>query len=262
VPPGTVRYWSWLFAATEMRAPLLAIYALGAEWQALMDPATEIGVAHLKLAWWEEEMQRLAQGRAIHPISSYLGTLPRAALVDFTPLLDAVKAAAAQVGGVPLERGADLEPQTHALGGGPLVLASQLAAEVHDEGALRHCTGALAAADYLSKAVRDYRREARAGRVPFAVDELMAAGVDNEDLAADSPPPHLFDYLGRLRERALEYFAIAARALPSAQRAQQRHLLVLAALGRSHLNSRSAVLGRRRIKDMLLAWTTARRANR
>jgi hypothetical protein len=38
VPPGTARYWSWLFAARVARDPLLGIYALAAEWQALMDP--------------------------------------------------------------------------------------------------------------------------------------------------------------------------------------------------------------------------------
>ncbi len=72
VPPGSPRYWSWLFAAAELRAPLLGIYALSAEWQALMDPATESSVAHLKLAWWRDEMQRLAAGSAVHPISAYL----------------------------------------------------------------------------------------------------------------------------------------------------------------------------------------------
>src|ERR1700722_8966272 len=97
VPPGTVRYWSWLFAAAELRAPLLGIYALGAEWQALTDPATEISVAHLKLAWWQDEMQRLAAGSAVHPICVYLAALPRAAAVDFAPLSAAVAAAAAQV---------------------------------------------------------------------------------------------------------------------------------------------------------------------
>jgi phytoene synthase len=262
VPPGTVRYWSWLFAAEASRAPLLGIYALGAEWQALMDPATESSVAHLKLAWWEEEMARVAHGSAVHPISSYLVSLPRAASVDFTPLLTAVKAAAAQVGGVPVERGADLEPQSEALWGGPLALASRLAADVSDEAGLRSCTRALSAADYLSRAIRDYRREARAGRVPFAIDELMAAGVDNTDLAADSPPPHLQSYLDRLREQAAGYYEIAVQALPLAQRTQQRHLLVLAALGLAHVTSRAPPLARRRLKDMLLAWTTARRAQR
>ena len=261
MPPGTARYWSWLFAAAESRPPLLGVYALLAEWQALMDPATDSSVAHLKLAWWQEEMHRLSLGSAVHPISAYLAALPRAAAVDFAPLLTAVKAAAAQISGAPLEHGTDLELQSQALWGGPLALASRLAADILDETALGNCTAALAAADYLSKAIRDYRREARAGRVPFAIDELLAAGVDNDDLAADAPPPHLQSYLDRLRARAAGYFEIAAQALPRTQRSRHRHLLVLGALGLRCLHGRSAPLGRRRFQDMLLAWTTARRAH-
>ena len=260
VPPGTPRYWSWLFAAAELRAPLLGIYALGAEWQALLDPATETSVAHLKLAWWREEMRRLAAGSAVHPISGYLAGLPRAASVDFAPLLTAIDAAA-QVGGVPLERGADLERQAQ-VWGGPLALASLLAADIPDEPAVRRCTAALAAAGYRSRAILGYRREARVGRVPFAIDELLAAGVGNDDLAADPPPPHLQSYLDGLRGRAAGYFETAVQVLPRAERSRQRHLLVLAALGLARLNGRAAPEGRRRFKDMLLAWTTARRAVR
>jgi phytoene synthase len=227
-----------------------------------MDPLTEPGVAHLKLGWWQEEMQRLKEGSPVHPISRYLAALPRAAAVDFAPLQGAVRAAAVQASGAPLERGADLEPHSQALWGEPLALASRLAAAGLDEADLRNCTTALAAADYLTKAIRDYRREARVGRVPFAIDELLAAGVENADLAADSPPPRLQSYLGRLRHTAAGYFAAAAQALPPAQRSRHRHLLVLAALGRSHLMGQAPLPERRRLKDMLLAWTTARRAQR
>jgi phytoene synthase len=262
VPPGTARYWSWLFAAAEARAPLLGIYALGAEWQALMDPATDVSVAHLKLAWWQEEMRRLTQGSAVHPISVYLAALPRAASADFSPLSAAVAAAAIQVSGVPLERGADLEPQTRALWGDPLALASQLAADLLDDTGLRNCTGALAAAGYLARALRGYRREAQVGRVPFAIDELMAAGIDNDALVADSPPPHLQRYLDDTRKRAAQYFETAVQMVPRAQRARQRHLLVLAALGLERLNRRAPQPDRRLFRDMLLAWTTARRSQR
>jgi phytoene synthase len=260
VPPGSARHWSWLFASAEARAPLLGIYALGAEWQALTDPATEAGVAHLKLAWWGEEMRRLAAGTPAHPISAYLAALPRAGAVDFMPLLTAVDAAAAQVGGAPLERGADREPQSQALWGNPLALASRLAGEVADETSLRDCTRALAAARYLAQALRGYRRAACAGRVSFAIDELLAAGVGNDDLGADRPPAHLLSYLESLRARAAHYFAIAAQALPRAQRSRNRHLLVLAALGLAHLNRPPPPRGRR-WHDMLLAWRTARRAH-
>src|SRR6185312_17275198 len=128
LPPGSAQYWSWLFAAAPLRAPLLGIFALGAEWRALMAPGIEPGVAHLKLAWWRDEIQRLAAGSPVHPIGRYLAELPGPARVDFSPLHAAIDAAAAQVGGVPLEHSAELMPHCRALWGDPLLLASQLAA--------------------------------------------------------------------------------------------------------------------------------------
>jgi phytoene/squalene synthetase len=140
-----------------------------------------------------------------------------------------------------------------------LALVSQLAGEVPEDAALSNCTRWLAAADYLARAIRDYRREARAGRVGFAVDELMAAGIDNADLAADPAPTHLQLYLDRLRAQAAQYFDRALQALPRARRGADRHLLVLAALGLENLQLHPP---RRRLKDMLLAWQTARHAQR
>jgi len=261
IPAGTARYWSWLFAAPESRAPLLGVYALLAEWTALMDPANDAGAARIKLSWWQEEMRRLTGGAPIHPIGAYLKSLPRAAQVDFAPLEQSVAAAAAEVNGVPLERAAELAPHAHALRGIPLVVASRLAGGDFDEAALSQSAGALAVAGYLSGSLADYRRAARVGRVPFAVDELLSSGIENADLAADPPPALLENYLGVLRERALLAFDLAARALPLGQRRQQRHLLVLATLGRKHLHERAGPDRARGARDMLLAWSTARRAN-
>ena len=276
IPLGSVRYCSWLFASAAVRAPLIGMYALLAEWSALTDPATEPSAARIKLAWWQEEIRRLLAGSPVHPISAYLLSLPGAADVDFAPLARAVEAAAAETNGAPLERGEDLEPQACALRASPLALVSRLAAADQDkapfdrapfdkapldEAALGRCVEALAVAEYLARALRDYRREARLGRVPFPVDELLAAGIDNASLCAAQPTTQLEHYLRQLRERAARDYETAARALPAAQQAQQRHLLVLAALGLRHLRQRSATFESRSMQDMLLAWSTARRAH-
>ncbi len=264
MPPAPARHWSWLFAARDCRDPLLGIYALLAEWRALMDPGTDARVAHLKLAWWREEMGRLSAGSPVHPISRFLIELPRAASADFAMLAGAVDAAARQVTGAPLERGAELPSHSRALRAEPLMVAAQLAGERtgETEAAVCACTAALAPAEYLAAAMGDYRREARAGRVAFPVDELLAAGIENADLAAAEPPLRLQSYLQELRRRAAQYFEAAA-GVPSAERAQLRHLLVLAALGAKHLNSRRAAADADfRLQDLHLAWTTARRAAR
>jgi len=267
VPLGSVRYWSWLFAAAAARAPLLGVYALLAEWNALMDPATEASASRIKLAWWQDEIQRLTARAPIHPICRYLASLPRAGEVDFTPLSQAIDASVAELSGVPLERSAELEPHAWALRAAPLGLASRLASEGSDSGgpneaALADCLRALAVADYLARATRDYRRQARLGRVPFVVEELLAAGLDNADLCADQPPAKLEVYLAQLQARATRSYETALLGLPEACRPRQRHLLVLAALGLKHSQRRTSGLESTPVQDMLLAWLTARRALR
>jgi phytoene/squalene synthetase len=139
-------------------------------------------------------------------------------------------------------------------------MASRLAGDV-DESSLDACTLALAVAEYISRSILVYRREARAGRVPFPVDELLASGIDNEDLAAAEPALPLVSYLKTLHDRAASHYETAARALTPRTRAGQRHLLVLAALGLRHLRSGVSTRKPRAVRDMLLAWSTARRAH-
>jgi phytoene synthase len=261
VPPGTTRYWSWLFAAPEAREPLLGIYALMAEWRALMDPGTEVSVAQIKLVWWREEMDRMAAGSPRHPITCHLSDMPCAAGVDFSPLSRSIEAAAAQVAGVPLERGIELESHADALFGSPLVVAALLGGARADPSALRACVAALAAAQYLARAIADYGAEARAGRIPFAVDDLLAAEIENDDLVAADPPARLRTYLNHLRQRAAAYFSNAAAALAPDERRQLRHLLVLATLGAKHLNDGGRRAGADfRLADLYNAWSAARRA--
>ena len=260
IPLGSVRYWSWLFASAEARPPLLGIFALLAEWRALTDPAAEPSAARMKLAWWQEEIRRLTARTPVHPIGVYLISLPRAAEVDFSPLTIAIEASVAECSGVPLESGEELEPHAAALRALPLAVASRLTAAECNDGGLQKCLHALAVGDYLARSIRDYRREARFGRVLFAVDELLAAGVDNADLNADPPPANLAGYLQQLRLRAARSYEAAVQALPPACRSAHRHLLISAALGLRHLQHGTASLESPRLQDMLLAWSTARRA--
>jgi phytoene/squalene synthetase len=305
VPPGSPRYWSWLFAAPRMRDPLLGIYALLAEWRALLDPAVELAAAQLKLAWWREEIERLGRGAPVHPISRYIASIARAGpgAADFTPLEQTLEAAARQIGGAPLERAAELEAHAAALWAVPLATAARLAGEpgvatphvdtphlatphvvtphvaaagVAVRGVATHppavaaavhrAEAALAAADYLNEAIAGYRRSARFGRIVFPVDELLAATVEDADLCAAEPPLHLQSYLEELRRRVVGYCAQVSETLPASEHEPMRHLLVLAALGARQAyrpgGPQGPRFGLRPLRDLYLAWNTARRAAR
>ena len=234
------------------------MYALAAEWRAVTDAGLELSVAQVKLAWWHDELTRLIDGAPLHPITRYLAALPSAAGADFTPLRHSLEAAAAQVAGVPLERAADLPDHATALFGAPLLSASLLTAVPADRHALDTCLAALSVGEYLAKSLVDYRREARAGRMLFAVDDLLRLGIDNDELVADEPSPRLQAYLAELRGMAARHFADAAPALAPADRSRLRHLPVLAALGAKHLARRGGADFR--VADLYNAWTAARRA--
>jgi phytoene synthase len=263
-PPGTARYLSWLFAAPESRDPLIGVYALGAEWRALIDPAAGPEAAAIKLAWWREEIGRLVRGAPLHPITRFLAALPRAGGVDFGALNSSLEAAARQIAGAPLEHGADLEPHGAALWGTPLMTAVHLARELADarERAVRSAVAALGAAQYLQESLTDYRRDALRGRVIFPVDELLGAGIEDADLTAASPPEALRSYLDGLRGRAAQLFGAAVDVLPEAERAPLRHLLVLATLGERQVRSGAMGAGAFRPAELYRAWSTARRATR
>ena len=242
-----------------MRPLLLGVYALGAEWSALLDPGTEREVAFVKLAWWQDEMRRLQSGGAAHPISRYLAGLSADPARDFAALLDAVEAAANEANGVPVESTANLAPHARALHGGPLLAAALASDPTLRPAFIIEAIDALAEGEYLQRSIIHYARAARLGRIVFPVSELMAAQIDNTDLVAIPPPPHLAHYLESVRRRSQERFAAVSAALPPAQRRAQRHLLVLADLGAKQLDS-SAASNRGGLADMLRAWNRARRA--
>jgi len=261
VPPGSARYWSWLFAADDSREPLLGLYALAAEWRALLDPGSEAAAAQAKLLWWRDEIRRLAAGAPLHPITRHIAALPHAGSADLAGLEVAVEAVAAELAGVPVERADELDAHAAALYGIPLLVAARLGEPRCDLTTLRRCTAALAAGEYLARAVSDHRREARRGRIAFPVDELLTAAIDNDDLAADVSPPHLVAYLDALRRKAAGYFATAAAALAPGDRPPLRHLAVLARLGARQLHAgRHPSSADFRFADLYNAWSAARRA--
>jgi phytoene synthase len=263
-PPASARYWSWLFAAPESRDTLIGIYALTAEWRALMDPAAEPQAAGIKLAWWQEEIARLTAAAPLHPITRFLSGLPRAGHVDFDSLQSPLEAAARQLSGAPLERSADLGPHGAALWANPLLTAAQLARELAEESlpGLQRAASALGAAQYLEDSMADYRRSALRGRVVFPVEELLAARIEDSDLTAAPPTAPMRSYLDGLRDRSARLYRIAADELPERERAPLRHLLVLAALGARRARSRGPGTGAFRPADLYRAWCTARRAVR
>ncbi len=67
-PPGSLRYFSVLFAPPERRALLESLYAFEAELRDTVASASH-DVAHTRLQWWRGEVDRYVGGRPQHPVT-------------------------------------------------------------------------------------------------------------------------------------------------------------------------------------------------
>jgi phytoene synthase len=260
IPAGSIRHWSWLFATRGSRDALLGVYALEAEWRALSDPSSEVHAAQLKLAWWQEELGRAAAGAPLHPITRYLGGVAAGRMTALSALTTTLDAIAAELMGVPLTSAAELPAHAQGLYGLPLLTAARLGGTPGAE-RIADCLSAFSVAHYLATALRDYRQEFCTGRMPFPVAELLAAGIENDDLASAAPTPRLRAYLTSVRSRAADGFTAADAALGATERHAHRHLAVLIDLGLRNLDSgltRGASAFR--LADLYHAWQAARRA--
>ncbi|NNM58648.1 MAG: squalene/phytoene synthase family protein [Legionellales bacterium] len=73
-PRGSTLYYSLLFVDEEKKRSLVALYALHHEFTQITEHYHEKNLAQIKLQWWQQECQRMFEGKAQHPIAIALQT--------------------------------------------------------------------------------------------------------------------------------------------------------------------------------------------
>ena len=252
-PPASPRGLALIFAPNESRPALTALYALDVE----LSDATRIAehaVAHARLDWWQEELDRLSAGEPLHPLTRALGHAPRDA-----KLLDARLAAAREelAARVP-ESDQDLERWLDARRGTIELSAALLLQLAHPRPAAVGLGRALGILDLL----HEMRGEARAGR--SRVTGVGGAGL--AEIAADPWPPTVLALRAKLADRAAAALSESREAL-AAEGAAARPLLVQAVLADRELNELArrhhAPVPRGTVQafgSLVVAWRAARRA--
>ena len=212
-------------------------------------------------------MQRLTAGAPRTPVSRYLAALPRAADVDFAPLIGAVRGrrptrrrctARARRG----TRGAQRRAVAASLSWSPRSLAAERAGDPAGIRPQRRCARGRRIPRRLQSPIIGARRS------PAVSYSRSMSCWRPESKTRISPPPSrplIYNRISRgcagARRSSLPPRPPSCRRR---ERAQLRHLLILAALGAKTFESPAAVRQIRdvRLRDLYLAWITARRAAR
>ncbi len=246
VPAGSMRYYAWLYTPEAHRDLMAALFLIEAE---LHDSArAPHEVAHIRLQWWREEIDRLIAGKAQHPATQVLqaasntrtgrfdaaqrpeASIPvaeqRRSVLDFQLLHEAHLSAAQELANATYET--DIELTQYLCGGlGSLfTMAAQHLAE-------SPTTQLLDAASQLGSFVRqveilrDLRPDFHHGRLYLPLAKLDELNIEYEALQSDDWPDTFVQLLKSRSQQQLAAYQTLREGLLSSEKQALRPLLVL-----------------------------------
>jgi phytoene synthase len=263
-PPGSMRYFSLLYAPEDRRDRLLALYVIDAE---IRESAQSVNhdVAHTRLQWWRAEIDRLVNGSPQHPATRLLNDSP-VERASFAKLHEIMVAADMDLARMTYSNMRELRAYASRSGGAILeVMAAQLVAPSPLDEAARAAANRIGIGVRQSEMLRDLRQDAYDGRVYLPQDRLTAHNVTLDDLRARDVAPHVKPALREFKDAVQEELQAALRSVSS----RLRPLAVLAALhGRllRRIAARDYNVAQSRIElgpieKPWVAWKAARRSN-
>ena len=231
---GSSFYYSFLFLPLERRRAIMALYAFCREVDDVVDECPDPALAATKLTWWRQEVERIAEAQAQHPVGLALQAagkqfnLPKEQLLE---IIDGMEMDLLQ------SRYLDFKGlQLYCYRVASVV--GLLAAEIfgYQDRQTQKYAHDLGMAFQLTNIIRDIGEDARRGRVYIPVDELQRFNVPVSDLF-DSRYSDNFTALMRFQiERAEKYYDQALAQLPAVDRKAQRPGLIMAAIYRTLLD--------------------------
>jgi 15-cis-phytoene synthase len=260
-PPGSMRYFSLLYAPEDRRDQLCALYVIDAEIRESAQSANH-DVAHTRLQWWRAEIDRLANGSPQHPAARILNDSPIERAV-FAKLHETIAAADMDLARMTYSNMRELRAYSARSGGAiQELMAAQLVAPAPLDETVRAIANRIGVGVRQSEMLRDLRQDAYAGRVYLPQERLTRHNVSLEDLRARGVAPNVKAALREFKDAVQEDLQSAIRSAT----AQLRPLGVLAALHRKLLDriaARDYDIATSRIElgpieKPWVAWRTAR----
>jgi phytoene synthase len=266
-PAGSPRYYSLLFAPQDIRPALTALYAFDAEIRAAVHPRTEHTAAHIKLRWWRDEVGRMANGTALHPIGRALSLAAHACGVGLACLSDYLVAAEHDLAGLPIVDEEDLTGYCQRSGGLLQQLAGSFAQPAPNRQAeIRQFAGALGRGLRMTELLRSHQADLRAGRGRLPETRLRQRQLTAASFITGPAPPPAVDLLDELAVQAAALIA-QAQAQTLTDRSRHRAALVLAELALDSLRrmraarfASLATVEPAPFVQLWRAWRTARNA--
>jgi phytoene synthase len=259
---GSSFYYAFLFLPKPKRAAITAFYAFCREVDDVVDEISDPQVSHTKLAWWEQEVVRLAKGEPTHPVTQ--------ALLKHMPVYGIAPEALHQI-----IEGCRMDlTQTRYLDEPALTRYCHLVAGVVGEVAARifgqtdpqttQYAHALGQALQLTNIIRDVGEDAMRGRIYLPMSLLQAHQVTAQEILSRQDSERFQALMASQARKAHALYDQALALLPIADQRSQKPGLMMANIYRHLLreieHSGFQVLNQRialtPLRKLWLAWKT------
>ncbi len=265
-PAGSMRYFALLYTPPEKRDVVTALYVIDAE---IRESAQSVNhdVAHTRLQWWRQEIDRLVNNNPQHPATRVLNSMTGFDRRNYARLHELIVAADMDLARMTYLNIRELRAYCARSGGTIHELITMLLVPGVE-------TAAQAAANRIgigirqTEILRDVRQDAYAGRLYLPLDELEKDALKLEDLRAKQVSPSMKATLARFHSLITADLNPPDADLTPAAKAYLRPLFVLAGLHRrllDRIESRRYEVATQRIElgpfeKPWIAWQAARRA--
>ena len=259
---GSSFYYSFLFLPPERRRAIMALYAFCREVDDVVDECQDPALASTKLAWWRQEVDRVAGGQPQHPVGQALQAAGKSFNLPAEQLLEIIDGME-----MDLQQARYLDFKGLSLYCYRVAsVVGLLAAEIfgfQDRQTLRYAHD-LGMAFQLTNVIRDIGEDARRGRIYIPMDELKQFHVPAADILNGRYSDNFTALMQFQMERAERYYDQALAQLPAIDRKSQRPGLIMAAIYRTLLREIKAenyqVLHQRialtPVRKLWIAWKT------
>ena len=259
---GSSFYYSFLLLPPERRRAIMAFYAFCREVDDVVDETADSAVAAVKLNWWRQEVQRIAEGQPEHPVGQALQAVSRQFNIPRELLLEIIDGMEMDLTQSRYLDFKGLQLYCYRVAS----VVGLIAAEIfgYQDRQTQKYAHDLGIAFQLTNIIRDIGEDARRGRIYIPMDELKQFNVPAADIL-NARYSDNFTALMRFQvERAEQYYQQAFAHLPAIDRKAQRPGLVMAAIYRTVLDeiqrANFQVLHQRisltPVRKLWLAWKT------
>jgi phytoene synthase len=231
VPTGSLEYFAVLFASAVRRNDLRALYTFAAAIRRCSSMVNH-DIAHTRLQWWRQELDRCFAGHAQHPLTRTLQTLrPALDAADLTLLRELTVAADLDLAAFEYATWSQLSAYCfRAAGALQTVIAATLSSPESLSERERAFARRLGAAVRQVEMLRDVARDSSLGRCYVPLEMLAGHGLSIAKWFAGADPQARTALLADWRSRVTSELREAGSDLGPTERERQRHGLVLRAL--------------------------------